>query len=420
MNSKCCKCLKIISDTFFLTCNLCGINSHCDCCNINKKDLKTIKSNKNLFFKCHKCIKVPLQICFNKLREISEYFIENAPLNLTSQSGTAKSSSTNTPKLNTSRQILDTTRAQRIPKISVSNKRLSISDAKKVSSAEYSTPQTKSSCTPTTITKTNDYVSKEIDSFKNDALISNAEDFVAEHDAIVVDSDDDADDVDNNVAVDEPVAIKNDVADASAVVDSENVAGDGQVANTLKPSESHKTVDSNSVDKQNAGGVAKVVDVIVAAIADDAMVVAGGFKAAAAGDTNVEKNKDVFSDVETRKPRSNHLIGCDADATNTLPSVPRLRFMHISRLKNTVTEANVINFVASKLSLPTTSLICSKLVKKDVDITSLHFINFKLGVPAASFNRVLKTDMWPIGVQIKPFVSRPKNELGQNQQVPNT
>lgn len=51
---------------------------------------------------------------------------------------------------------------------------------------------------------------------------------------------------------------------------------------------------------------------------------------------------------------------------------------------------------------------CSLLVKKDVDISKLTFISFKVDVDSDNFNELSDVNFWPQGAMIREFLSQPK------------
>jgi len=61
--------------------------------------------------------------------------------------------------------------------------------------------------------------------------------------------------------------------------------------------------------------------------------------------------------------------------------LPTKKFLHVEKFA-TDTEPNaVLKYVPTKLKVHASSLIVVKLVKKkDVDVTTLKFVNFKLGI----------------------------------------
>lgn len=46
---------------------------------------------------------------------------------------------------------------------------------------------------------------------------------------------------------------------------------------------------------------------------------------------------------------------------------------------------------------------CFKLVKKDALLNELNSVNFKIGVSPALYNKLLDANLWPIGINVRPF-----------------
>jgi len=84
----------------------------------------------------------------------------------------------------------------------------------------------------------------------------------------------------------------------------------------------------------------------------------------------------------------------------------RPRNLHVGKFA-TDTEPNaVLKYVSTKLKVDASSLTVVKLVKKDVDVKNLKFVNFKLGIPDHLYDLVFKTDFWPNPVKVKRFIHR--------------
>jgi len=80
--------------------------------------------------------------------------------------------------------------------------------------------------------------------------------------------------------------------------------------------------------------------------------------------------------------------------------------LHIGKF-STDTEPNAVRkYVSTKLNVDANSFTCVKLVKKDVDVTTLKFVNFKLGIPDQLYDSVFKNDFWPNSVKVKRFIHR--------------
>lgn len=446
-NSKCYKCLKAITELTFVSCEICGVISHLECSKINKKDFKVINSYKNLFFKCAICENIQLQNCIQKVRELS-ILLNNSPNN--SLSALAITSITNTSNLNASRNIRSTTRAQRIPIVSDDKKRLSTSVDRRVALKGSSTPLDRVSLKHRRVSITeclssensNDIAKQTIASSSSSIKVDGNPNASINMVSPLLSLDGCGGDSEANSSKSADVVIISNVGTIEAVATGSNdVAVDAHNVDSAK----NVAVAAGNFDDIAAGVFEKVADNFAAVVSNSDNVAGSSTQTTKDAGINVDVagfpsqivyelsnstavppqdslgahylDKQIpFSHVHNKKSKHKQLFGSDADAINALPSIPRRRFIHISRLNKTVTEECVINYTARRLNLPKTSFVCSKLVKKDADISSLHFINFKLGVPAGSLNDALNTSIWPVGVQIKQFTSRPKNELHPKQQ----
>lgn len=89
--------------------------------------------------------------------------------------------------------------------------------------------------------------------------------------------------------------------------------------------------------------------------------------------------------------------------------VHTMKYLHISKFNVRTEPEAVLKFVAESLGVQTDAFKCTKLIKRDADLSKLHFVNFKLGVPAPLFEKVYNKTLWPMSIKITPFVSKPKN-----------
>lgn len=84
---------------------------------------------------------------------------------------------------------------------------------------------------------------------------------------------------------------------------------------------------------------------------------------------------------------------------------PRI-WLFLSRFAPTVTEDHVITMVATRLSLRREEITVRKLVKLDVDPSTLRFISFKVAVPATKRDAALSPTSWPAALTFREFVFR--------------
>jgi len=75
-----------------------------------------------------------------------------------------------------------------------------------------------------------------------------------------------------------------------------------------------------------------------------------------------------------------------------LPVLPTKKFLHVGKFATDTEPNTVLKYVSTKLKVDASSLTCAKLVKKDVDVTTLKFVNFKLGIPDQLYDTVFKND----------------------------
>jgi len=91
-----------------------------------------------------------------------------------------------------------------------------------------------------------------------------------------------------------------------------------------------------------------------------------------------------FIQVRNKKRRNNnkpnkHVIGVAPNAED-LHVLPTKKFLYVGKFA-TDTEPNAfLKYVSTKLKVDARSLTVVKLVKKDVDVTTLKFVNLKLGI----------------------------------------
>ena len=95
-----------------------------------------------------------------------------------------------------------------------------------------------------------------------------------------------------------------------------------------------------------------------------------------------------------------------------------MKYIHLSRFDvNTQPEA-VCSFIAKALNVTPDVFTCVKLIKRDADISLLKFINFKLGVPEPLYSKAFNKSSWPLSVKITRFITKPKNEIVSQKNIP--
>lgn len=120
--------------------------------------------------------------------------------------------------------------------------------------------------------------------------------------------------------------------------------------------------------------------------------------------TNSKPKKLPQAKVGTRSISSNLKI---APAPKPKPKLDRA--IHVSRMDTSVTVEILNEYISQNTQLKLNeNFKCSLLVKKDVDISKLTFISFKVDVDSDNFNVLSDVDFWPQGAMIREFISQPK------------
>jgi len=87
--------------------------------------------------------------------------------------------------------------------------------------------------------------------------------------------------------------------------------------------------------------------------------------------------------------------------------LPTKKSLHVGKFATDTNPNAVLKYVFTKLKVDANSFTCVKLVKKkDVDVTTLKFVNFKLGIPDQLYDSVFKNDFWRNSVKVKRFIHR--------------
>lgn len=122
---------------------------------------------------------------------------------------------------------------------------------------------------------------------------------------------------------------------------------------------------------------------------------------------DTDNGESGFTTVRSRK-RKNRVIVVGKNDSNDLAVVAKKKYLHISSFKPTVTADHVIDFIEKNTEIGKQHLECTRLVKKDTDISTLKHVNFKLGVSQCFYNDIVKSSLWPTDIRIRPFVFFPK------------
>lgn len=88
-----------------------------------------------------------------------------------------------------------------------------------------------------------------------------------------------------------------------------------------------------------------------------------------------------------------------------IPLDSQMFWLFITRLRPTVTEENISTMACSRLSLNIADIIVRKLVKRDINCSTLSFVSFKVGLPASVQRGRLVTNHLAAGADL-PRVHR--------------
>ena len=108
-------------------------------------------------------------------------------------------------------------------------------------------------------------------------------------------------------------------------------------------------------------------------------------------------------------PLSDCIIGSCHEMDETIKTVPDRKFVYASRFSNNTVPEAICKFLSGKLAVSESEFECRLLVSANQDISRFNYISFKIGVHPDLFSKLLRPEVWPTGVLVREFVSRPKN-----------
>jgi len=114
------------------------------------------------------------------------------------------------------------------------------------------------------------------------------------------------------------------------------------------------------------------------------------------------------------KNRNKRQIVGQAPSCELLEVVPSNKFLHIGRFRAYVKSDSVCEYVANQLGVDTATIICNPLVKNGVDVATLEFVNFKLGIPEQHFQTVFSDASWPNPIKASRFIHRDRQIVDGN------
>lgn len=92
---------------------------------------------------------------------------------------------------------------------------------------------------------------------------------------------------------------------------------------------------------------------------------------------NFKKLKNFNKHKKTLIITRNRILAVGENVSNAV--VVKKKFLHISSFIPSVTTDQILNYVEKNAKIDKQHLECTRLVKKDVDVTSLKHVNFKIG-----------------------------------------
>ncbi|XP_036335068.1 uncharacterized protein LOC118745636 [Rhagoletis pomonella] len=81
----------------------------------------------------------------------------------------------------------------------------------------------------------------------------------------------------------------------------------------------------------------------------------------------------------------------------------RFKWLHLSSFVPTVSCENIVDYVVRHAGIDKRHLTCYKFVKKESRLDSLSYINFKLGVSEFDCENLMRPELWPANVSVRPF-----------------
>lgn len=95
-----------------------------------------------------------------------------------------------------------------------------------------------------------------------------------------------------------------------------------------------------------------------------------------------------------------------SNAVNLVPAPNRRMWLFISRLATDSTDEAVHSMVTDCLG--SNDVEVRRLVRDNIDVSTLSFLSFKVGVPADLKDKALDPRTWPRGLLFREFVFRPR------------
>lgn len=108
-------------------------------------------------------------------------------------------------------------------------------------------------------------------------------------------------------------------------------------------------------------------------------------------------------DKRHREKNELHVIGSNNNIELKVAVAAQLKWLHLASFLPTVSPSDILQYVEKHSGISKDLLSCFSLVKKDVETNTLKRVNFKLGVPENLFDKLLRPEIWPAKVTVRPF-----------------
>lgn len=96
------------------------------------------------------------------------------------------------------------------------------------------------------------------------------------------------------------------------------------------------------------------------------------------------------------------------EADNTIKAVAPRKLVFVSQLHPTTTADDISQYLASQVQIEKDSHVrANVLLPRGRTIEELDFVSVKLSIPESLFEKVMSPSVWPRGVTIREFISRP-------------
>lgn len=120
---------------------------------------------------------------------------------------------------------------------------------------------------------------------------------------------------------------------------------------------------------------------------------------------NLDQSTRDWIKVSDKRRNKNelHVIGSNNNIELNVAVAAQLKWLHLASFLPTVSPSDILQYVEKHSGISKDLMSCFSLVKKDVESNTLKRVNFKLGVPEDVFGKLLRPEIWPAKVTVRPF-----------------